>query len=62
MGLIKEPKDVDFFVDPTPLTSEQKKMLSEAIAYYKATGRIKMYRAGAAKKRSHVKRKRKIAA
>ncbi len=41
MGLIREPKDVDFYVDPTPLTKEEKEMIHEAIAYYKATGKIK---------------------
>jgi len=41
MGLIREPKDVDFYVDPTPLTEEEKADISEAIAYYKATGKIK---------------------
>jgi hypothetical protein len=39
MGFIKEPKGIDFVVDPTPLTSEERKRISELIAYYKATGR-----------------------
>jgi hypothetical protein len=39
MGFIKEPKGIDFVVDPTPLTSEERKRISEVIAYYKATGR-----------------------
>ena len=43
MGLIKEPKEIDFFVDSTPLTEEEKKMISDAIAYYKATGRIQSH-------------------
>jgi hypothetical protein len=38
MGLIREPKDVDFFVDPTPLTDEEKARISEIIALYKKTG------------------------
>lgn len=38
MGYIKEPADVDFVVDPTPLTTEDRKKISEIIAYYKATG------------------------
>lgn len=39
MGHIKEPAGIDFIVDPTPLTTEDRKMISEIIAYYKATGR-----------------------
>jgi hypothetical protein len=39
MGYIKEPYGVDFFVDPRPLTEADEKIFSEAIAYYKATGK-----------------------
>jgi hypothetical protein len=39
MGHIKEPVGIDFTVDPTPLTAEDRKKISEVIAYYKATGR-----------------------
>ena len=39
MGHIKEPEGIDFVVDPTPLTEEERKQISEIIAYYKATGR-----------------------
>lgn len=39
MGHIKEPNGIDFIVDPTPLTATDRKMISEIIAYYKATGR-----------------------
>lgn len=39
MGYIKEPAGIDFIVDPTPLTSEDRKKISAIIAYYKATGR-----------------------
>jgi hypothetical protein len=39
MGYIKEPIGIDFIVDPTPLTTEDRKKISEIIAYYKATGR-----------------------
>lgn len=39
MGYIKEPAGIDFVVDPTPLTPEERKKISEIIAYYKATGR-----------------------
>lgn len=31
MGLIKEPLDVDFVVDPRPLTEEERKMISDFI-------------------------------
>ena len=31
MGLIREPLDVDFVVDPRPLTSKEKKMISDFI-------------------------------
>ena len=39
MGYIKEPAGIDFIVDPTPLTKEDRKKISEVIAYYKATGK-----------------------
>jgi hypothetical protein len=39
MGYIKEPTGIDFLVDPTPLTTEDRKKISEIIAYYKSTGR-----------------------
>ena len=31
MGLIKEPKDVDFYVDSRPLTIEEQKKISDFI-------------------------------
>jgi len=31
MGLIKEPIDVDFFVDPRPLTKAEQKRISDYI-------------------------------
>jgi hypothetical protein len=31
MGLIREPLDIDFFVDPRPLTEKEKKMISDFI-------------------------------
>ena len=31
MGLIKEPLDVDFYIDPRPLTKEEQKMISDYI-------------------------------
>jgi tRNA A37 N6-isopentenylltransferase MiaA len=39
MGHIKEPKGVDFFVDSRPLNAEDLKRISEAIEYYKLTGK-----------------------
>lgn len=39
MGYIKEPIDVNFVVDSKPLTSEDRKLITDAIAYYKATGK-----------------------
>lgn len=43
MGYIKEPAGINFIVDPTPLTIEDRKKISELIAYYKATGRKKLF-------------------
>jgi hypothetical protein len=40
MGYIREPKGVDFVVEPIPLTPEDRQMISNAIAIYKATGKI----------------------
>lgn len=37
MGYIKELADINFVVDPTPLTEAEKRRISEVIAYYKAT-------------------------
>lgn len=36
MGLIKEPLDVDFYVDPRPLTEEERLAISKYIQEYKA--------------------------
>jgi len=41
MGYIKEPKGIDFVVDPQPLTEKDKSLISEAIIHYKQTGRKK---------------------
>jgi hypothetical protein len=40
MGYIKEPKGVDFTVEPHVLTEEDKQIMSKIIADYKATGKI----------------------
>lgn len=36
MGYIKEPEGVDFIINSEPLTSEDRKRISEFIAEYKA--------------------------
>jgi len=36
MGLIKEPLEVDFYVDPKPLTQQDQKMISDFIKADKA--------------------------
>jgi hypothetical protein len=35
MGLIREPLDVDFYVDPRPLTKEEREKISLHIRAYK---------------------------
>lgn len=44
MGHIKEPEGVDFIVDPTPLTTDDKKRISAIIAHYKMTGKKMPFR------------------
>ena len=39
MGYVKEPEGIDFVVNSKPLTTEDRKKISEVIAYYKATGK-----------------------
>jgi hypothetical protein len=41
MRYIKEPKGIDFVVEPHAVTAEDRRMISEAIAHYKATGKFK---------------------
>ena len=41
MGYIKEPKGIDFVVEPHVVTAEDRRIISEAIAYYKTTGEFK---------------------
>lgn len=36
MGLIREPLDIDFYVDPRPLTKEEREKISQHIREYKA--------------------------
>jgi len=40
MGYIKEPKGVDFVVEPHVVTEEDQKIMSKIIADYKDTGKI----------------------
>jgi hypothetical protein len=40
MGLIREPLDVDFFVDPKPLTKEENKLISDFIKIDKQKRRL----------------------
>lgn len=49
MGIIREPLDVDFVVDPRPLTDKERKMISDFIKAdklkrAKATERLKSKR------------------
>ncbi len=59
MGYIKESAGIDFVVDPKPLTKEDRKKISEIIAYYKATGKKMLLQKPTAKKRLTGKRKKK---
>jgi hypothetical protein len=38
--LIKEPIDVDFFVESQPLTNEEKRLISDFIAQYKKENKV----------------------
>ena len=52
MGLIREPLDVDFTVDPRMLTAEDKTAISEYIRSYKANETNKQHIAPAKDKNS----------
>lgn len=43
MGHIKEPIGIELVVDSTPLTIDERKKISEIIAYYKSTGKKKVF-------------------
>lgn len=62
MGYIKEPAGVDFVVDSTTLTVEDKKKISEVIAYYKATGKKTSLKETRIKKRVTGSNKKKTSA
>jgi hypothetical protein len=51
MGLIKEPLDVDFVVDPRPLTKAEEKAISEFIRADIEKRKLKERRAKAASKK-----------
>jgi|LauGreSBDMM110SN_4_FD.fasta_scaffold276227_2 glyceraldehyde-3-phosphate dehydrogenase/erythrose-4-phosphate dehydrogenase len=61
MGYIKEPAGIDFVVDSTPLTIEDRKKISEIISYYKATGRKKILATTAARTQMKTKFKKVVA-
>lgn len=41
MPHIKEPYGIDFTVENTPVSQADRKLLSDIIAHYKATGKVK---------------------
>lgn len=61
MGYIKEPLGVDFVVDPTPLTIEEKKKISEIIAHFKSTGRKMKFSKSATRTKATISNKRATA-
>jgi hypothetical protein len=56
MGYVKEPKGVDFVVEPHVVTDEDRKVISEAIAYYKANGKFKKIRKTSKTRKSTAKK------
>jgi hypothetical protein len=40
MVLIKEPIDVDFFVESKPLTDQERRMISDFIVQYKKENKV----------------------
>ncbi|HZH01220.1 MAG TPA: hypothetical protein VEY32_09070 [Flavisolibacter sp.] len=55
MGLIKEPLDVDFYVDPKPLTDKERELISQHIREYKAKMAMQEGRSGFTKKKAQNK-------
>lgn len=41
MKLIREPENIEFEVDSRPITATEKKQISDVIAFYKKTRKIK---------------------
>ncbi len=62
MGHVKEPLGVDFVVDPTPLTDEERKRISEIIAYYRTTGKKMSFKKTKSKKRVTISNRKKTLA
>ena len=56
MGLIREPQDVDFVVDPRPLTERERKMISDFIKADKSK-RIKMADRSKSNQKRHIKKR-----
>ena len=52
MGLIKEPLDVDFYVDSRPLTKKEREAISKHIREYKAMMAKRKSRTTASKKKT----------
>jgi hypothetical protein len=59
MGHIKEPVGINFLVDPTPLTADDRKRISEVIAYYKETGKKMPFKKSTSKSRLATMKKKK---
>ena len=53
MGLIKEPLDVDFYVQSKPLTQKERELISEHIREYKEKIAKQKSRRLSAKKKVH---------
>ena len=51
MGLVNEPLEIDFYVDPTPLTKEEEKSISDFIQADKQKKSVKV-KAGSRKQRT----------
>lgn len=54
MALIREPLDVDFFVEPKPLSDTERKTISEFIKNYKKKHSAKKRRTVVAKKKKQL--------
>ena len=52
MGLIREPLEVDFYVDPRPLTKAEREKISQHIREYKARMAKRKNRTVSSKKRA----------
>jgi hypothetical protein len=57
MCYINEPDSIDFYLDPKPLTTQDRNEISEIIAYYKLTGRKRKIKSKSIQKTIDIKRK-----